>query len=95
MTCPRQGVDNIVDVDEVAGLAAVAREPRRLTVGGSVEQPGHGAPLGKLTGPVHGGWRQRRELDAVVLAVGRQQLDDRFGNDATNTTRSDLSLLEG
>ena len=92
---PGEGVDDVVDVNEVARLAAVAGEPRRLAVRRSVEQPGHGASLGLLTRPVHRRCRQRRELDAVVLTVGHQQVDDRLGDNTTNTPWRDLALLDG
>ena len=80
---PGHGVDDVVDVNEVAGLATVSGEPGRLTVRRGVEQPGDGAPLGMLTRPVHRRHRQRRELDAMLLPVRRQQVDDRLGDDAT------------
>ena len=55
-----QGVDDVVDEDEVARLTPVAGEPGRLAADGRVEQRRHDAPPGVLSRAVHARRRRAR-----------------------------------
>ena len=80
---PDEGVDDVVDEDEVARLLAVAEDRHRLPPQQPVGEDGHhaGLAVGILAGPVDVGQRQGAELDARA-ARGRRR-DSRWPPSST------------
>jgi hypothetical protein len=74
---PHEGVDHVVDEDEVPGLLAVPEDGHRLAAQQALGEDGHhaGLAVGVLPGPVHVGQGQGGELQGVQLAVGHQVVD--------------------
>ena len=80
---PGKGVDDVVDEDEVAGLAAVAVDGAGLAGQEPAGEDGHhsGLSVGVLAGAVHVGQGQGGELEVVQLPVGGQVVaDDLLGH---------------
>ena len=80
---PGEGVDDVVDEDEVPGLAAVAVDGARLAGQEPAGEDGHhsGLAVRVLAGPVHVGQGQGGELQVVQLPVGGQVVaDDLLGH---------------
>ena len=69
---PGEGVDHVVDVDEVPRLLPVAEDRARLAGQQPAGEDGDhaGLAVGVLAGPVDVGQGQGGELEAVQLAVG-------------------------
>ena len=87
MAGTHQGVDDVIDVDEVARLAPIAGDPRRRAAGGRGHHRRHDAGVGSLAGAVHGRRGQRREFDPPPLPVRGQQVDDGLGHHAAHAAR--------
>src|SRR6185436_592303 len=88
-----QRVDDVVDVDEVAALASIAGQAGRLTAAPGGDESGDDAAVRPLSWPVHRRQSERGELDAPILAVRGQQVDDRLGDDAAHAARRQRALL--
>ena len=80
---PHEGIDHVVDVDEVAGLVAVTEDGHLLAPQEALGEDRHhaGLAVGILAGAVDVGQGQGRELERVHLAVGDQVVDDRLLRD--------------
>ena len=90
---PHQRIDDIVDEDEVAGLAPIAVHHRRPAGGCSIDERRDHTTGRALTRSVDTAQCQRRELDRMEVAIRHEQVDDRRGDDAAHTTWFELRRL--
>ncbi len=87
---PHEGVDHVVDVDEVAGLLAVAEDDEGQAPQQALGEDGHhaGLAVGVLARAVHVGQGQGAELEGVQLTVGLEVVDGRLLGDAVGRQRT-------
>ena len=92
---PHEGVDDVVDVDEVAALAPVARQPRRLARARR-RRRARRRPRRRGAGAARTPTTAASAVNSMpeVLAVGAEQVDDRLGDDAAHAARGERALLD-
>ena len=77
LTGAHEGVDGVVDIEQVACLAPITVDGHRLTVRKRSGPRCDDAVNWPLAGPVHRCHRERGVLHRVVVAVDREQVGDR------------------
>jgi hypothetical protein len=82
-----QGVDGVVDEQEVAALSPVAVQHRQFASGERRSEGGHHPAVGSLARPVHRCHRQCGELDLVHGPVTGEQVGDSAHHHPERTQR--------